>query len=70
MNGTSVPQQPITIMYENCDQAEHQAPHYFCSNASCPCHDDPELTAALQARVTSGELSAADALNVYWNQQM
>lgn len=58
----------IPIEYENCDKSEHQAPWYFCNKPDCPCHNDPELTAALQSRVKSGEITAAQALDIYWNQ--
>lgn len=68
MNHSILPPRPITpIVLEREDEITHTNERPYCSDLTCPCHDDPDLNAALAARVESGELSAAQALEVYWN---
>ena len=56
------------------DPIVHTELHPFCGPASnpdwatCPCHDDPEETARLLARVVAGEITGGQALNIYWDQ--
>lgn len=68
MNNSSLPPRPVRpIVIPVEDPLTHKPPYYFCSSPGCPCHDDPELTAILQAMIDAREVTPARALQIYWN---
>jgi len=52
-------QTPIVIPME--DDILHTQSHPFCSDPSCPCHEDPELLANVAQAVEQGLLTPAEA---------
>ena len=38
--------------------------YYFCNDGTCPCHDDPDLIADVNADYQAGLLSDEDATNI------
>ena len=53
--------QPIVIPME--DDLVHTADSPFCSDPSCPCHDDPTLIAEANVLYQDGLLTDEEALN-------
>ncbi len=52
-------QTPIVIPME--DDILHTQSHPFCSDPSCPCHDDQELLSDVAHAVEQGLLTPAEA---------
>ncbi len=57
---------PIVIPME--DPIVHTQNHPFCSDTTCPCHADPELTGTLEQEWLDGLRSTGETFAVYWNQ--
>lgn len=67
MNKRIVPlSKPYIVLM--CDPIIHTELHPFCSQPDCPCHNDAEAVAELLRRVTEGEITGGQALNIYWDQ--
>jgi hypothetical protein len=58
------PQYPIPIVC--LDPIVHTIARPFCSDLTCDCHNDLELTTDLWRRLNDGTLTPAQALEVYW----
>lgn len=52
---------PITIDYEDDEELQHAEGGSFCSDPTCPCHEDPDLIAELYQDVQNGLLSPEEA---------
>ncbi len=53
------PDHPIVIPME--DGILHTQSHPFCSDSTCPCHEDPELLSDVAQAVEQGLLTPAEA---------
>ena len=71
MNTTSLPPRPIKpiVLFREEAEITHRPPYYFCNDASCPCHNDPQLNRFLERGIMSGEVTPRQAISIYWNQQ-
>jgi hypothetical protein len=53
---------PIEIPLD--DEPTHDEGGSFCSDPTCPCHEDAELIAEIAELVTDGTLTSQDATDI------
>lgn len=65
-------QQPDTVVYivASEDELLHTLESPFCWDASCPCHEDPELIAEVATQVEDGLLTPAEATRLVAGEQL
>ena len=51
------------------DERLHTPEHPFCSNPSCPCHEDREEVAGVNQLVQDGLLTSSEATNYVLGKQ-
>ncbi len=61
---------PPVIPYEDGDEPVHSEAAPFCSDQSCPCHWDEELTHSLLEAVRSGLLTSREAMRIHDGRQL
>lgn len=54
--------QPIAIPME--DELIHTQEHPFCSDAKCPCKEDPKLLSDIARAIEQGLLTPAEATRI------
>ena len=54
---------PISVPMED-DLVHTSDTHFFCSDSSCPCHEDSILIAELAEAVEAGDLTAEQATTI------
>ncbi|MBO0793643.1 MAG: hypothetical protein J2P36_22195 [Ktedonobacteraceae bacterium] len=59
---------PIPVPME--DELLHTEEHRFCSNPTCPCHDDPSLIASVAQQVDDGLLLPDEATRLVQGKQI
>ncbi|HET8845478.1 MAG TPA: hypothetical protein VFN35_28660 [Ktedonobacteraceae bacterium] len=50
---------------EGTDHREHTQEHPFCSDPTCPCHEDPENLETLQEWYDGGLIGSVDGRHIY-----
>lgn len=70
MNTNHIPElatPPVLIVWLE-DPIIHDEQHPFCSDDSCPCHEDSDLMDEyIIKRLDSGLISNAEAVRLYWD---
>ncbi|HZS77784.1 MAG TPA: hypothetical protein VFA41_14315 [Ktedonobacteraceae bacterium] len=54
----------------NEDEISHSVMSPFCSDPTCPCHEDPELIAEVATQVEEGLLTPAEATRLVAGEQL
>ena len=62
---TEEEEQYVYPILDGTDWREHCPGHEFCTDMSCPCHQDPDNLDELNEYYQEGLVSAQDADNIY-----
>jgi hypothetical protein len=62
---------PYVVLYEDCDELIHTSEHPFCSDESCPCHeDDAAFDEQVAQPIMDGLLTVSEGYNLFWGEML